>query len=221
MSDFENKKAVPAVLNSLTLAFSGQEIKPTPEIGPSPTPSPHENGKGEGDTLETLEGLFNAHIAGFKAKRNRLGTVMHVKLTIRDFEKSVRSAKLDGRGGVHKTPMSFSHTMVTLLRSAEKKKPYRVDIVYNLENDPTSLLRSSPDTFVRALKRVSAITSQLEQKGLPKKMMSAGLGKGKAGYVDLYFYRYKPMALPSEVIERLKPENNVDGQQNNIIEQEL
>ncbi len=202
MSTFEDDAAVPAVLNSLSLAFSGHDNQ-FPEgyvnIGPSSTPTQHVDGGGEGDTLETIEGLFNANLAGFKAKRNRLGTVMHVSLPIKDFERAIKKASLGSPQGGDADHMTFSQTMITLLRSAKKGKAYRIDMVYNQENEPTVLLRASPDSFKEALIRVSALASYLERKGMPKKMVSIGLAKGKPGILDLYFYRYKPLAVPDEI----------------------
>ncbi len=221
MSTFEEDTAVPAVLNSLNLAFSGSEIQ-LPEgytnLGTSPVQSNNPDGGGEGDTLETIEGLFNANIAGFKAKRNRLGTVMHVSLPIKEFEKAVKKASIEAPQGGDADPMTFSQTMITLLRSAQRGKPYRIDMVYNQENEPTVLLRAAPETFKKALIRVSALAEYLEQKGMPKKMMSVGLAKGKAGFIDLYFYRYKPLAVPDDIREMQKEEamKKAAEQDNNI-----
>jgi hypothetical protein len=202
MSTFEEDTAVPAVLNSLSLAFSGRDNQ-VPEgyvnINPSPVPTDHEDGGGEGDTLETIEGLFNAHLAGFKAKRNRVGTVMHVSLPMTEFERSVKDSSVEASQGGNSDHMTFSQTMITLLRSAQKGAAYRIDMVYNQENEPTLLLRGAPDTFKESLIRVSALAGYLERKGMPKKMMSIGLAKGKPGFIDLYFYRYKPLAVPDEI----------------------
>ena len=204
MSTFEKDDAVPAVLNSLSLAFSRHDTK-LPEgyvrIGPSAKPTDNPDGGGEGDTLETIEGLFNANLAGFKVKRNRLGTVMHVSLPIADFERAVKTSNIETPQGGDADAMMFSQTMVTLFRSSQKGKTYRIDMVYNQENEPTVLLRGAPDSFKEALIRVSALADYLERKGLPKKMMSIGLAKGKPGFIDLYFYRYKPLSVTAEIRE--------------------
>lgn len=206
MSTFEKDATVPAVLNSLNLAFSNNEhklIKDYINIGPSPIPSPvtspYGGSGGEGDTLETIEGLFNTHLAGFKAKRNRLGTVMHVSLPIGEFEDVVETSGFDVDQGGDAGSVNFSQTMITLLRSAKNGRPYRIDMVYNLKNDPMILMRGAPDTFKSALRRVSGLAEDLEAKGMPKKMISVGLVKGRAGFIDLYFYRYKPLSVPDDI----------------------
>jgi len=224
MSTFEEDIAVPAVLNSLNLAFSSNDNR-LPErymnIGPSAVPSSNEDGGGEGDTLETIEGMFNAHLAGFKAKRNRLGTVMHVSLPMAEFERAVKTSSLEAPQGGEASPVTFSQTMITLLRSAQKGVPYRLDMVYNQENSPTVLLRGAPDSFKVALTRVSALAGHLERKGMPKKMMSVGLIKGKPGFIDLYFYRYKPLAVPDEIRKMQEEEARIKAEEQAKAETEV
>ena len=58
--------------------------------------------------------------------------------------------------------------------------------------------------------RVSLLAGHLERKGLPKKMMSVGLVKGKPGYIDLYFYRYKPLNVPDEIKEMREKEEKAE-----------
>ena len=192
VSDFEETKAVPAALNSLLLAFSN-DVKNI-EDKPSPAPSLYQDKRG-GDTIEALEGVFNAHIGGFEAKRNRLGTVLHVQLPMQRFENAVNEATFENAGFGAGTLQSFMTTLVTVLRSAENGQPYRIDMVMNVSEDPVILSENAPDDFVTALKRVSDLATTLENKGIPKKMLSAGLVSGKAGMIDLYFYRYTPFTL--------------------------
>ncbi len=193
VSEFEENRAVPAALNSLTLAFSSQLS--TPQDNPSATPSLHPDKRG-GDSLEAIEGLFNAHIAGFEAKRNRLGTMLHMQLPMQRFENAVDETDF-ADAGFSDTQQTFATTLVTALRSAENDNPYRIDMVFNIPEDPTVLSQSQPDEFMQALRRVSTLATTLENKGIPKKMISAGLKTGQTGFVDLYFYRYEPFELPS------------------------
>ncbi len=214
ISDFEDNNAVPAVLNSLTLAFSGQE-KGAVGDGPSNIISQYQD-KREGDTLESLDGLFNEHIAGFKAKRNRLGTVLHVSLPMQRFENAVKDVSFDDLAYAQEDKQSFVTTLVTLLRSSEKGQPYRVDMVMNISEDPAILSENSPDEFIKYIKRVSALAFNLEGKGLPKKMMSSGLARGTTGIIDLYFYRYKAFKMEgnsnenNSVTNKTLPNKEVD-----------
>ncbi len=195
-SNYEESKARP-VMNSIALAFSSEAS--SSNRAPAADPS-YLTAIGEGDTLEDLEGLFNAHMAGFKASRNRLGTTMHVQLPIGEFENAIdvmgadyNKVELGGEG-------AFILTMVTLLRSKKKAKPYRVDMVINIPKDPAIFQKQNADEFIKSLKRVSGFAKTLEEAGLPKKMISAGLARGESGMIDLYFYRYKPIKLPPNMV---------------------
>lgn len=195
VSGFDDSKTKP-VISSISLAFSNH----TPEKSEDPVNEKTPRvAQGEGDTLEALEGLFNAHISGFQATRNRLGTVMHVRTDVGAFENAIDisgigygDVPVGGRG-------SFVLSMITLLRSAEKGQAYRVDMILNLPDDPAAFQKDSPAAFMQSLKRVSGFATILERAGLPKKMLSAGVAQGDVGFIDLYFYRYKPFDMLLEI----------------------
>lgn len=195
MSSFEDFKSKP-VINSLSLAFSNH----TPDKKEDPVlEETLRVTKGEGDTLESVEGLFSSHISGFKATRNRLGTVMHVRTDVGAFENAIDlsgvaydDVSVDGRG-------SFVLSIISILRSEEQGQPYRIDMILNLSEDPAILQKNSPDEFISDLKRVSGFAEKLEKAGLPKKMVSAGAAKGDSGFIDIYFYRYKPFDMLAKV----------------------
>ncbi len=197
VSEFEDAKAAP-IMNSLSLAFKNQMV--TAPVAPARIPSNDllKDGKKEGDTLEELEGLFNAHIAGFTAKRNRFGTIMHVSLPVGRFENalafnSFNSADIEreGRG-------AFLPTLITILRAAEKGNQYRLDMILNTSADPAVQDHAEHPDFMQDLNRITGIANTLEQKGLPQKMISIGLKQGETGMMDLYFYKYKPFTLAVE-----------------------
>ncbi|MGN7438129.1 MAG: hypothetical protein ACTHOO_05725 [Alcanivorax sp.] len=209
VSNFERERAVPAVLNSLKLTFSSDERKI--EHKPAPSPSEYEEQR-SGDTIDAVEGVFNANIAGFEAKRNRLGTVLHVSLPMQRLENAVDAANFEEIDfNDEGESQSFLITLVTVLRSAERGDPYRIDIVMNIPEDPVAFSDAEPNLFMRSLKRVSHVAEELEQRGLPKKMISAGLQKGEVGNVDLYFYKYAPFSFPEDAMKKVL-EQNAQGQ---------
>ena len=204
VSQFDDSKSEP-VISSVSAAFTNQKDdfeRKNPVSQQTPVVA-----RGEGDTLEAVEGLFNAHISGFQATRNRLGTVMHVRTTISQLERVTDMTNVDYNNDELGKVGSFGQTMVTLLRSEKKKQPYRVDILMNVPEGPATLQQTSPEEFKRSLKRVSHFAERLEESGLPKKMVSIGMKKGEEGYVDLFFYRYKAFDL----IARLNQEKQRSG----------
>ncbi len=197
ISSFEENKAQP-VLNSLTQAFTNADMeikKPSAQ----PIEQAIEKSLRKGDTLEAIEGIFNAHIAGFEAKRNRLGTIMHVKLPIGRFENIIN---IDGYEEYRKDPGaegSFALTLVTLMRSDENSgQQYRVDMILNTPEDPASYKTAAPSDFATDIRRVGGLAIALENAGLPQKMMSIGMKQGKAGMVDVFVRRYAPFQFDED-----------------------
>ncbi len=196
ISSFETSKSAP-VINSLALAFSNRVLDR--EISPI-TPSA-DMSINDGDTLEVLEGLFNAHLASFQATTNRFGTVMRIKTPVGQFEKSINISS----SGYNITTLgakgSFIQNMISLLRSEKKAMPYRVDMVLNIPEELADFQKNYPNEFISNLKLVSSFAGILENAGLPKKMISIGLSKGDEGFIELYFYRYKPFNMYHQIKE--------------------
>lgn len=196
VSEYEDSKSKP-VLNSLALAFS------TDMVSTQRAPNMIETSRAamsKGDTLEELEGLFGGHIEGFEVTRNRLGTVMHVHTPVLQFERAINIENTQAGNVEIGEEGAFINTMVSLMRAESKGKSYSVDIILNLSDDPVLVQNNNPQNFLNALKRVSAIADALERIGLPKKMISSGLAQGDKGFLDLYFYPYKPFEFPEEIV---------------------
>ena len=202
ISSFEESKTSP-VLNSLAAVFSNN-TPPNMSL-PSPDESPYEANK-KGDSLEALEGLFNEEIAGFEPKRNRLGTMMHVRVPMLKLENALDFNGFQNTQIDVERKGSFVQTMVTLLRAEQKGRRYRVDMVLNVAEDPALYVQDNVEGFLKDLKRVSLLAEGLEGQGLPKKMISAGLSKGQSGFIDLYFYRYAPFVMPEDDVTPIKSE---------------
>lgn len=208
MSSYEEKKETK-VLNSLALAFSN-EIAPIQNAAPVDTPTPRAS-INQGDTLDEIEGLFNATMSGFEITKNRLGTVMHVRTPIARFENA-----LDG-AGAFETDMelgeqgSFAKTLITLMRSEKRGQPFRLDMILNTENDPLTSSKSDDPGIQESRRRVTDLSENLENQGVPTKMLSAGLVRGQQGYIDLYFHKYKPFTFDNEKDEESEA-NNGEGE---------
>ncbi|MBI1300124.1 MAG: hypothetical protein GC137_00560 [Alphaproteobacteria bacterium] len=197
ISGYEQTKTEP-VIKSISLTFSSEEKRKEQEVSKEPTPVAASK---QGDTMESLEGLFNAHIAGFQVSRNRLGTIMHVRSDVKEFEKAIN---IQG-GSYDQAAMgeqgSFAQTLVTLLRSEEEGKSYSIDMYLNTPEDPAEYQKEFYNEFMRDLRQVTGFADRLEDVGLPKRMISAGLAKGDIGYIDLFFYKYKPFDMMAAIKE--------------------
>lgn len=193
-SGFEDSKARP-VMRSLALAFSNS----TQDQGGAPMSEfvPH-SFKGEGETLERIEGLFSAHIPDVQAKRNRLGNMMRVRLPVRSFEMGIDTEQ--GASAASERG-KFLPMLVALLQSQSSGVPYRMDMMMALPDDPAALAASNPAALMEKSASVSALAQKLERAGIPGALMGTGLERGENGFIDIYFRRdepYEPPPGPSE-----------------------
>ena len=180
LSNFEEVKSRD-VLTSISVAFSKEQLPDdlSANIIEAPEKSYH-----EGNTLDKLKGLFEAQIAGVETKKNRLGTIMHLRMKLDAFEEQL-SAPGTSFGG------TLAPTLVSLL-NAEDDVPYSMDMLINFEENPAVVQNEAPQSVSQNVAKVSRYALLIEGAGLPKKYMSAGLGQGPEGTIDLYFKRYQP-----------------------------
>ena len=193
LSNFEDIKAKP-VLNSIALTFS----KSTPEepLAPNIVES-QVTSNDEGDTLDKLQKLFSAHVVGVDAHQTRLGSMMHLRIPFSRFETSLMQPTRSSAGANQRlgAPGTLLPTMISLLQTRDTDIPYRVDMVLNTKERPAQAIVDQTEQTRLDMKKISRITQRLEDNGLEKKVMSAGLDKGEEGMIDLYFSRYIPIDL--------------------------
>lgn len=191
LSNFEDVKSKP-VLNSIALTFSNKD--PEEVLSPNTVPAPAKSNK-EGDTLDKLQALFNAHVTGVKVSKNRLGTTMHLRMPLSQFESSLLAPTRNTRANNQRlgAPGTFLPTLLSLMQTRETEIPYRMDMVLNIKDKPSASIVDEPEKTRNRMKKITVIAKKLEDSGIQKKLMSAGLGKGDEDMVDIYFARYVPV----------------------------
>lgn len=207
VSGYEDTKTQP-VMRSISLAFSNEEY--VEDFGPSDEPTIIMN-VGSGDTLSTVKGLFEGHISNIQVTKNRLGTVMHIRVPVLSFKRAILMPRLNNSEQAKLSNMgegSFLQTLVTLLRAEENNMPYRVDMILEVAYKPDSVKQENLKQANRDLKVVAGFASKLEDYGLPKHFLSAGLMKGDSGYISLYFRSYVPYSPVSETYDADEESSN-------------
>ncbi|MCB1651071.1 MAG: hypothetical protein KDI46_03375 [Alphaproteobacteria bacterium] len=183
-SSYDETKARP-ILNSLSMVFTNQQSPA--DINASETNRKGAS-EGQGNSIDKIEGLFSSEIAGVKAKQNRMGTELRMRLPFSVFEQKIMSS-LSGNAAVGPAGQQafFLPTLVSLL-DLQDKKPYKMEMVVHA-SAADSLERQS------AAKRLSAISSKMEGAGLPKKLITIGLSDdADSSVIDIYFHRYHPVS---------------------------
>ena len=144
---------------------------------------------GEGDTLEQVEGLFKSQIAGTETVTSTARGTMYIRVRKTDFETMVNSI---GDKKMPKASQDFLATLVSVLRSDQRGTPYRVDIIYNLDDNPARIGNREPGRMAEMVKAVAVIAGKIEAAGLPQKLMTIGLQKGDPDFVELMFSPHTP-----------------------------
>ncbi|MDH5722226.1 MAG: hypothetical protein OEY94_02755 [Alphaproteobacteria bacterium] len=209
VSGYEETKTQP-VMRSISLAFSNEEnVK---DLGPSDEPTIIMN-VGSGDTLSDIKGLFEGHISNIQATKNRLGTVMHIRVPVQSFRRAIEMPSLDNSEQAKLSNAdegSFLQTLVTVLRAEKSNMPYRADIILEVPYQPNNVEQENLGQVNTDLKMAAGFTSKLEEYGLPKQYISAGLMNGESGYISLYFRSYVPYSPVSEKYNERKEQEKVN-----------
>lgn len=190
LSNFEEAKARP-VLTSILKTFSNEDA--TDQRADEQIPEDPLDAFREADSLDELERLFRAQITGVEVKTNRLGTLMHMRMRVDRFEKGFLQKKPIGaiEGSRLNAQGFFLPTLISLLNGGDDI-PYRMDMVMNVKRGPAEGLNMQPLVIKEKIEKVSSYANTLEEAGLPKILVSSGLGTGPEDTIDIFFRRHVP-----------------------------
>jgi hypothetical protein len=190
MSTFDETKARP-VMDSLFQAFTAREAVRDEQMDVL-HPAFLET---EGSTLDQLQGFFRSEVPEAQIRKNRLGTIMQVRVPLSYFEHELAS-RGDGQGTGFGG--DFSQMLVSLMASSVKV-PYSMAMQINMKDSPSRAQNETPEIVTANLKKVAGFAERIEAAGLPKNLVTAGLGQGPEGTIDFYFRRYEPFHHPDSV----------------------
>lgn len=145
---------------------------------------------GEGDILEQIEAYFTAQIPGFKAVKDKQRGVMVVHVPKGDFEEAVRGLGAGKKQGDNDFAKGFLPVLVALMRSEQRGLPYRMDITYQMDENPARLQNSAPQRMEAAIRAVAEIARVIEKAGLKPQLMTIGLQEGNPDMVELVFKQH-------------------------------
>ncbi len=192
ISTYEEVKFRPA-LASIGFTFSSRVIS-TPNSSPSVIESDEETIE-EGDVLERMKALFNAHIPGQKSFISQSTGTLYVRVPLDEFEASIMAVTTDDAeaGEQTKEAAKFMLPMlVGLMKGDRIGLSYRMDMNLNVKGNPGKMQNDKPQELSAHIKKMSNIADRLEYAGLEKKLMSAGVQEGPENTVDLMFLRHAP-----------------------------
>lgn len=218
ISAYEETKSRP-VLNSLVYTFSGREPVDIVPPGLRTEQVPERN---LGSALDKLEALFKSQISSAETRQNRLGTTMFVRVPFEEFQKAVVSSLSNAPPPVE-SPIGEENIdilpMLVSLLETQGSVAYKMDMILNIAEEPSSLASEEPDKFKNYNDSVSLIARTVTEAGLPTQLVTSGMRSGDAGYMNLVFRRYEPFnplsaqALDSDAEEAEQAEQEEQGAQ--------
>ena len=198
MSSFESEKA-ESVIKSINKSFWAQA--PAEKESFSQTISATGESFRSGDALDEVKSLFQSTIPGSKTKKNRLGTQLTVQVPRPEFEsalKGITPVPEELSGFSSRQSDTFTQRFPAMLAGILDTKvsiSYTMDILFNMEEDPSIAQKQAPEQTRLAVKKSASYAALLEKEGLDPKLITSGLSKGPAQTITLVFKRYQPIKL--------------------------
>lgn len=186
ISSFDEMRYKP-IVESLITTFAVSPDRG--DLAPSVTPDPARS-INEGSAVERIEALFNAQITGFDATSSIRGGIMHVEVPLEEFDRAMRMpGQIDLTKAERVTGLQtfFVPTLVSLLREAEKGRPYRLDILMQTADSPALLYNSDPLVLRERMNVAGDYALLLQQQGLPASLLGIGVREGDPENVALFF----------------------------------
>ena len=191
LSSFDEELAKP-VVESLGTTFSTElrleETKTS--LKDDPAQALH-----QGDTIERLDALFQAQISGYEATKSKSRGTMTVNVSLADFSKAVMSLNQEDLSVTRSAPKDapfFLPTLVSILKSDEQGRTYRMDMVYHIKGNPPEVENENPKEIVSVMQRAGQLTRRLESAGMSQRLLSFSLEEGDPEQVSLVFSPHYP-----------------------------
>lgn len=197
LSSFEEKKQ-EATMGSIERTFSTQIMRQ--DIAPSIAPDPYQSIR-EGDTSERIEALFRSQIASFKVTKNERTGKFVTELPVDQFSSAILSLGQNDLLTIKSDEVRgrfFLPTLVSIMKSNKAGISYRMDMMVMVNGNPAKLINEKPQEISAIMKRGGSWAKRLEDAGLDPKLVSFGVKKGRAGYVELSFHPHVPFSPVAE-----------------------
>ena len=191
ISDFQRSRMEP-VIDSVEYAFASKLDQRNEDVRPSVAPS-EELSLYEGDTVLRIKALFTSQIPGFKSKVSKRKGTIFIRVPYEDFRGAVLAVgqknALEEKDQKTLAGIFFLPTLVALLQAENSEAAYRMDIIYNLDRNPSESFAADKAYVSEATAQLGSLVTKIQQAGLKPHLMSAGVQAAEPGTIDLYFRR--------------------------------
>lgn len=200
VSTYDTKKINPT-LNSLEHAFASKVDKNKqggePSVSPSEQFSIH-----EGDVYDRMNALFNTQFPANEMNIDKQRGTMQTQV-IYDSLKSAAIALGQRNALTQKDDEGllqnfFIPTLVALINNRDMGQHYKMDMIYNIDQDPAALKKDNPKLLKTYISDIDLVSTKLIEAGLPPEMVTIGLQKGSPDKVDLLFRKFTPYTMEGQ-----------------------
>lgn len=202
ISTFEENRAEP-ILGSLENTFSTAQsdvAQRRPSVRPSDV---EEDFSGEGDTttLDRIRDLFRGRITQIEIKENKEQGIMMVDVPYADFSTAILAiGQTTDISDTQEIP--FLPTLVSLFQTKDQTEQYKMDILFQTDDDPVALKTLRPEQFKTSRNKVGKLSRRLAAAGVPAEFMSIGLREGNENTLSLIFRPYEKI----DILKESKPQ---------------
>ncbi len=193
VSIIKEERAKP-MMEGIEQAFASK-ISEREDWLPSSAPD-DKNGLGEGRTIDRVERMFSAHIAGIQTQKDEGSGTLLMKIKYADFAAAVSSV-----GAGADANANFMRTLTSMMKASAAGQPYRMDVFLQTGENPPALQNDQPQKMAVLMRDLGALAQALEQAGLPQKLLTIGMEQGQDGMVELLFrphVAYNPLGETGE-----------------------
>lgn len=190
ISTFDETKSRP-VVQSIEKTF-GTEVRsggiaPTEEE----TEDPQSQVVGVGHAFEKLDELFHAEIPSFTSKIIEENNMMFVRMKESEFRTAMG---MDAAG----PPNEFMKKFLEITSPKNQEQRYEINVLAGIGDNPAYAVTKGYTGIETAVRLAGSYGEKLIAAGLPPHLISVGLQRGRAGFVDIYFTRYMGPPAPPE-----------------------
>lgn len=179
VSIIKAERAKP-MMEGVEKAFASK-ISEREDLLPSSSPDEGKN-IGEGRTIDKIERIFSAHIAGVKTQKDDSSGTLLMRMKYDAF-----AAAVSGVGTGADTNAEFMLTLTSMMKSSSAGQPYRMDVFLQIGENPAVMQNDQPQKMAVLMRDLGAMAQTLEKAGLPQRLLTVGMEQGSEGIVELLF----------------------------------
>lgn len=190
ISTFDEKKSRP-IIQSIESTFGTETAKGGISPVKSPADVPQTVAMGQGQVFAQIKELFQAEIPSFTSKIFEDNDMMFVRMKEPEFRAAMG---LDAQG----PPNDFVKRLLAITAPKNSELRYEINVLAGVGDNPAYTATKGYARLENSVRLAGQYGERLVAAGLPPHLITAGLQRGRMGFIDIYFSRYLGPPAPPE-----------------------